>query len=119
MRSDTVVDRYTLTFERVGAVELQHIRAIATNTATELTAEAQLNLERVRLLFERMYDGNEEIIETQLSHVMAGAPFDLVSQINTKGNSKCIFSFAELAELGFDPRELQENQQLRADATRK
>jgi hypothetical protein len=102
MVSNVPLDHYTLVLEAVSSNGLQQVRAIATNTATKSTVEAQLSVGQTRALLAHTYGGEQSIIENHIEHLDAGHTLAILA------NSKdfCVFNPQELAQFGFNPKDL-------------
>ena len=99
------MDHYTLVFEAIPNEEtgFPQARAVATNTATQSTAEAQLSTEQTRSLLAHAYGGEQSIIDDCLEHIEAGHTVELLAT----GKDLCVFTSQELVRFGFDPDDLE------------
>jgi len=95
-------DNYTLQLEGIltESSQLGQMRAIAQNTTTNLTVEAQFSGDHAHSLLARVY--KEDHLNAAVEQLESGYPTVLQATADTQ----CIFTKMELVEFGFDPLEL-------------
>jgi len=97
-------NNYTLEFKAILMEEggVRHVRAIAENVVTKLTAEAQLSADNARSIIAQVYPEADHFKST-VEQLGTGYP----TPLHSSGNARCIFTSEQLVQFGFDPADLK------------
>ena len=101
MVSNLPMDHYTLVLDPIP--DSLQVRAIATNSATQLTVETQLRSNQVRDLLMHPYGREQTIIEYHIEELVEGHKVEVLAT----SKDLCLFTPHELSQCGFDPKELE------------